>query len=120
MVVSQDGAYARNAKGRRAAKWNGPVQQSARAPSCAQALLRLLQSENCMQRVLPLVAAALLAFAGSAAAQMPDYMAPPYLPPPATIVTVIRAGRLVDVDKGTVLRDQVIVVRGGTIASIES
>ncbi|MBK5186657.1 MAG: amidohydrolase family protein [Gemmatimonadaceae bacterium] len=52
-------------------------------------------------------------------AQMPDYMAPPYLPPATTVVTVIRAGRLVDVDKGTVLRDQVIVVRGSTIASIE-
>ena len=72
-----------------------------------------------MQRVLFAVAAALLAIGRSASAQMPDYMAPPYLPPAATVVTVIRAGRLVDVDKGTVLRDQVIVVRGSTIASVE-
>ena len=37
----------------------------------------------------------------------------------APVVTVIRAGRLLDVDHGTVLRDQVIVVRGDKIASIE-
>ena len=54
--------------------------------------------------------AALAVVALSARAQMPDYMAPPYLPPAATVITVIKAGRLVDVEKGTVLRDQVIVV----------
>jgi imidazolonepropionase-like amidohydrolase len=53
------------------------------------------------------------------AAQMPDFMTPPYLPPAASVVTVIRAGRLVDVEKGTVLRDQVIVVRGDKIAAVE-
>ena len=71
-----------------------------------------------MQRI-SLALAALVALAQAAAAQMPDYMAPPFLPPAPTVVTVIRAGRLVDVDRGAVLRDQVIVVRGATIASIE-
>ena len=75
-----------------------------------------------MQRVFPALAA-LAALAGAASAQgvarLPEYMAPPYLPPAETVVTVIRAGRLVDVDKGVVLRDQVIVVRGDKIASIE-
>lgn len=65
------------------------------------------------------MAAALFTLGRSASAQMPEYMAPPFLPPAVTVVTVIRAGRLVDVEKGTVLRDQVIVVRGSTIASIE-
>jgi imidazolonepropionase-like amidohydrolase len=71
-----------------------------------------------MQRVFVL-ACAVAALGQRAAAQMPDFMTPPYLPPAATAVTVIRAGRLVDVDKGLVLRDQVIVVRGDRIASIE-
>ena len=75
-----------------------------------------------MQRVFP-VLAALAALAGPANAQagarLPDYMAPPYLPPAETVVTAIRAGRLVDVDKGVVLRDQIIVVRGDKIASVE-
>jgi len=56
----------------------------------------------------------------SASAQSADYMMPPYLPPASTVVTVIRAGRLLDVDHGTVLRDQVIVVRGDKIVSIEA
>ena len=63
--------------------------------------------------------AALVAICHSASAQSADIMAPPYLPPAPTVVTVIRAGRLLDVDQGTVLRDQVIVVRGDKIASIE-
>ena len=71
-----------------------------------------------MQRFL--AAIAVLAIAAPAArAQLPDYMAPPYLPPAATVITAIKAGRLVDVEKGTVLRDQVIIVRGDKIASIE-
>src|SRR5206468_10428101 len=53
------------------------------------------------------------------AQQLPDYMAPPFLPPAASVITVIRAGRLVDVEKGAVLRDRIIVVRGDKIASIE-
>jgi imidazolonepropionase-like amidohydrolase len=65
------------------------------------------------------LAAAIVAMSSAASAQSPDYMTPPYLPPAQAVVTVIRAGRLLDVDHGTVLRDQVIVVRGGTIASIE-
>src|SRR3569623_1601442 len=71
-----------------------------------------------MQRVFVL-ACAVAALGQRAAAQMPDYMTPPFLPPAATVVTVIRAGRLVDVDKGVVLRDQMIVVRGDRIAAIE-
>jgi imidazolonepropionase-like amidohydrolase len=61
----------------------------------------------------------LTVFGQSALAQTPDYMAPPYLPPAATVVTAIKAGRLVDVERGTVLRDQVILVKGDKIASIE-
>jgi len=72
-----------------------------------------------MQRKF-VAACALLALAQRAPAQqLPGYMAPPFLPPAASVVTVIRAGRLVDVDKGTVLRDQIIVVRGDKIASVE-
>jgi imidazolonepropionase-like amidohydrolase len=75
-----------------------------------------------MQTKFSVVAAALVACVAigqPASAQLPDYMSPPFLPPAATVVTVIRAGRLVDVEKGVVLRDQVIVVRGSIIASIE-
>lgn len=72
-----------------------------------------------MQR-FSLALVALLAIAQAAPAQMPDYMAPPFLPPASTVITVIRAGRLVDVDRGMVLRNQVIVVRGATIASVGS
>ena len=72
-----------------------------------------------MQRFLAVLAALAVA-APAARAQLPDYMAPPYLPPAATVVTAIKAGRLVDVEKGTVLRDQVIIVRGDKIASIEA
>lgn len=53
-------------------------------------------------------------------AQAAEFMKPPYLPPDSTVVTAIRAGWLVDVEAGQVLRDQVIVVRGSTIASIEA
>ena len=66
------------------------------------------------------VLAALLAVGQSALAQLPDYMSPPYLPPAATVITAIKAGRLVDVEKGTVLRDQIIIVKGDKIASIEA
>ncbi|MEO7038866.1 MAG: amidohydrolase family protein [Gemmatimonadaceae bacterium] len=77
-----------------------------------------------MQRVLwsaiaAIAIAAPTAFAQTASPPLPDFMAPPFLPPAASVVTVIRAGRLVDVEKGAVLRDQVIVVRGSTVASIE-
>ncbi|MEP7064489.1 MAG: amidohydrolase family protein [Gemmatimonadota bacterium] len=75
-----------------------------------------------MQRFL-VVACAIATLVWRAPAQapapLPDFMSPPFLPPAATVVTAIRAGRLVDVDKGTVLRDQMIVVRGDKIASIE-
>ncbi|MEO6209154.1 MAG: hypothetical protein ABIQ10_03400, partial [Gemmatimonadaceae bacterium] len=78
-----------------------------------------------MQRFLASMIAATAFVVSTASAQtasptLPDFMAPPFLPPAATVVTVIRAGRLVDVEKGTVLRDQVIVVRGDKIASIEA
>jgi imidazolonepropionase-like amidohydrolase len=71
-----------------------------------------------MQRFLAALAA-LAVVAHAARAQMPEYMAPPFLPPAATVVTAIKAGRLVDVERGTVLHNQVIVVRGDKIASIE-
>ena len=38
--------------------------------------------------------------------------------PPSSQVTVIRAGKLVDVDAGRVLTNQMLVVRGGKIAAI--
>ena len=63
------------------------------------------------------VAAALCAITLSA--QAPDILIPPYLPPDSATVTVIHAGRLIDVDAGAVLRDQIIVVRGDRIESIE-
>jgi len=63
-------------------------------------------------------------FTRSAASQMqiqtPDFMAPPYLSPDSTHVTAVRAGWLVDVEGGKVLRDQVIVVRGDKIVSVEA
>ena len=52
--------------------------------------------------------------------QTPEFMAPPYLGPDSTHVTAIRAGWLVDVDAGKVLRDQLIVVRGDRIVSVEA
>ncbi|MEO7038867.1 MAG: amidohydrolase family protein [Gemmatimonadaceae bacterium] len=52
-------------------------------------------------------------------AQALDLMKPPYAPPDSTVVTAVRAGRLVDVEAGTVLRDRVIIVRGATIVSVE-
>jgi imidazolonepropionase-like amidohydrolase len=59
---------------------------------------------------------------GSAAAQMqtPDFMAPPFSSPDSSAVTAIRAGWLVDVEAGKVLRDQLIIVRGDRIASVEA
>jgi imidazolonepropionase-like amidohydrolase len=65
-------------------------------------------------------AAALAVICHSASAQAADIMAPPYLPPAASVVTVIRAGRLLDVERGIVLRDRVIVVRGEKIVSVEA
>jgi imidazolonepropionase-like amidohydrolase len=60
--------------------------------------------------------------ARAAVAQMqtPDFMTPPFLPPDSAAVTAIRAGWLVDVEAGKVLRDQMIVVRGDKIVSVES
>jgi imidazolonepropionase-like amidohydrolase len=70
------------------------------------------------------LAASLLLTIGAraAAAQMqtPDFMAPPYLPPDSSAVTAVRAGWLVDVEGGKVLRDQMIVVRGDRIVSVEN
>ena len=73
-----------------------------------------------MQRKFVAVCALLALAQRAPAQQLPGYMAPPFLPPAPSVVTVIRAGRLVDVDKGTVLRDQIIVVRGDKIASVEA
>ena len=70
-----------------------------------------------------LVAGTLLGMAARRApAQMqtPDFMAPPYSSPDSTVVTAVRAGWLVDVEAGKVLRDQLIVVRGDKIASVEA
>ena len=70
-----------------------------------------------------LVAIAVLCTASHVAmAQLmtPPFMAPPYLPPDSTRVTAVRAGWLVDVDAGKVLRDRVIIVRGTSIVSIEA
>jgi imidazolonepropionase-like amidohydrolase len=39
-------------------------------------------------------------------------------PPPATRLTVIRAGRLIDVEAGRVLSNQMILVNGGTISAV--
>ena len=58
------------------------------------------QFRHCMQRI-PLALVAIFAIAHPLSAQahatLPDYMSPPFLPPAATVVTAIRAGRLVDV-----------------------
>ncbi len=72
-----------------------------------------------MRTSLLLVSAAVAAIGHSVSGQAPDILLPPYLPPAASVVTVIRAGRLLDVDRGTVLRDQLIVVRGAMIVSVE-
>ncbi|MEP7064490.1 MAG: amidohydrolase family protein [Gemmatimonadota bacterium] len=63
---------------------------------------------------------ALCTHAAGAQLQTPDFLKPPYLPPDSTVVTAVRAGWLVDVEAGKVLRDQVIVVRGDRIASVEA
>jgi imidazolonepropionase-like amidohydrolase len=65
---------------------------------------------------------AIAAFTHMARAQMqtPDFMAPPYSSPDSSVVTAVRAGWLVDVEAGKVLRDQVIVVRGDRIVSVEA
>ena len=59
------------------------------------------------------------ALAQVARAQSLDIMKPPYLPPDSSVVTAIRAGRLVDVEAGKVLHDYVILVRGSTVVSVE-
>ena len=64
--------------------------------------------------------AALCLAASSAAAQSPDIMKPPYAPPDSTTVTAVRAGWLVDVEAGKVLRDRVILVRGDKIVSVDA
>jgi len=70
------------------------------------------------------VAATLLLTVGAHAAgaqmQTPEFMGPPYSSPDSTVVTAIRAGTLVDVEAGKVLRDQLIVVRGDKIVSVEA
>jgi imidazolonepropionase-like amidohydrolase len=66
------------------------------------------------------VALALCAHAAGAQMQTPGFMKPPFLPPDSTVVTAVRAGWLVDVEAGKVLRDQVIVVRGDKIVSVEA
>ena len=77
-----------------------------------------------MTRTLVRAAAAaslvLTTFASTVPAQMqtPDFMAPPYASQDSSVVTVIRAGWLVDVEAGKVLRDQVIVVRGDKVVSV--
>jgi imidazolonepropionase-like amidohydrolase len=63
---------------------------------------------------------ATLAPAARAQMQTPDFMAPPYSSPDSSVVTAVRAGWLVDVEAGKVLRDQVIVVRGDRIVSVEA
>jgi len=64
--------------------------------------------------------AALYVCAHALAAQTLDIMKPPYLPPDSATVTAVRAGWLVDVEAGKVLRDRVIVVRGDKIVSVEA
>ena len=66
------------------------------------------------------VCAALVVGARALGAQTLDIMKPPYLPPESTSVTVVRAGWLVDVEAGKVLRERVIVVRGDKIVSVEA
>ncbi len=66
------------------------------------------------------LALALSAHASRAQMITPDFMKPPFLPPDSTVVTAVRAGWLVDVENGKVLRDQVIVVRGDKIVSVEA
>ena len=56
--------------------------------------------------VLTLLTALLAGLVGSAAAQEPG-------------VVAIKAGRLVDVDRGEVRRDQVVIVRGDRIAAVQ-
>ena len=56
--------------------------------------------------VLTLLTALLVGLVGSAAAQEPG-------------VVAIKAGRLVDVDRGEVRRDQVVIVRGDRIAAVQ-
>jgi imidazolonepropionase-like amidohydrolase len=60
---------------------------------------------------------ALALAAGSVAGGASRVSAQEPAPPPA--VVAIRAGRLVDVDRGEVRRDQVIVVRGDRIAAVQ-
>jgi imidazolonepropionase-like amidohydrolase len=56
----------------------------------------------------------------SAQMQTPDFMSPPFASADSSAVTAIRAGWLVDVEAGKVLRDQLIIVRGDKIVSVEA
>ncbi|MBK5186658.1 MAG: amidohydrolase family protein [Gemmatimonadaceae bacterium] len=67
-----------------------------------------------------LIASAAAIVASHSAAQTLDLMKPPYLPPDSSVVTAIRAGWLVDVEAGKVLRDRVILVRGDRIVSVDA
>ncbi|MDQ2931757.1 MAG: amidohydrolase family protein [Gemmatimonadota bacterium] len=72
-----------------------------------------------VRAVIGTCAAALLA-THTLGAQALDIMKPPYAPPDSTVVTVVRAGWLVDVEAGQVLRNRVIIVRGDKIVSVEA
>ena len=71
-------------------------------------------------RAAAIAGAALCIGAHAGAAQTLDIMKPPYLAPDSTTVTAVRAGWLVDVEAGKVLRDRVILVRGEKIVSVEA
>ena len=58
-----------------------------------------------------------LALAAGCIGSAPRVVAQEPARPPA--VVAIRAGRLVDVDRGEVRRDQVIIVRGDRIAAVQ-
>ena len=62
--------------------------------------------------------AAVLLATQALGAQALDIMKPPYAPPDSTVVTAVRAGWLVDVEAGRVLRNRVIIVRGDKIVSV--
>ncbi len=72
-----------------------------------------------VRAVIGTCAAALLA-THTLGAQALGIMKPPYAPPDSTVVTAVRAGWLVDVEAGQVLRNRVIIVRGDKIVSVEA
>ncbi|MBA2685528.1 MAG: amidohydrolase family protein [Gemmatimonadaceae bacterium] len=73
-----------------------------------------------LSRAVVAVCAALSIAARASGAQALDIMKAPYAPPDSTVVTAVRAGWLVDVDAGRVLRDRVVIVRGERIVSVEA